>query len=68
MSVKTSGVKIHYTKDNNTFDRSFSGFDITNIADKNDADTKFVGRYSAIVDGTPETVDFIVTEKGIEVD
>ena len=63
---KTSGVTIHYDKNGETFDRSFSGFDFSTIGTKEQANAKFVSKYSSIVDGTATTYDFTITEKGIE--
>ena len=66
MSAQSSTVTINFTKDGKEFTRTFSGLKIDNIGTKETAKTKFIDKYKGIVDGTPETYDFSVVEKGIE--
>lgn len=66
MSAQSSTVKITFDKNGTTFDRTFSGLNVSKIGTKELAKTKFIDNYKGIVDGTPTTYDFSVVEKGIE--
>lgn len=66
MSKKSATVTISFTKDGVTFDRTFSGMDITEITDKDVAKTEFINKYKGIVDGTPISYDYSTVEKDIE--